>query len=166
MVLSRVWGCSGVGEEQEELGQVGCGCCFEFGRKSFWVFLMLFVTRLRAGDCQVEADRKLFWDWLFPLPGSWHRAPCLTCSVITAVTQLLTERAGRMTYLWKMNWLKFPLCPIAGKRREMGWGLCQEVLWNIWMQLLVLGDADSRGEAARRSSTRPFGESFGHKITP
>lgn len=30
-VFSRVWGCSGVGEEQEELDQVGCGCCFGFG---------------------------------------------------------------------------------------------------------------------------------------
>lgn len=90
----RVWGCSGVGEEQEELG---CGCCFEFGmmaweKKLFLFFFVLFVTRPRAGDCQVEADRKLFWDWLFPLSGSWHRAPRLKCNVITAVMQLLRER--------------------------------------------------------------------------
>lgn len=98
-VLSRVWGCSGVGEEQEELGQVGCGCCFEFGRKTwfFWVFYNAFCDK--AGDCQVEADRKLFWDWLFPLPGSWHRAPCLECSVITAVISC----SEREAYLWKMN---------------------------------------------------------------
>lgn len=65
-VFSRVWGCFGVGEEQEELGQVGCGYCFEFGmlvwEKKLLGFFMLFVTRLRARDCQVEADRKLFWD--------------------------------------------------------------------------------------------------------
>lgn len=130
-VFSRVWGHSGVGEEQEELGWVGCGCCFGFGMMVWekkWVFFKLFVTRPRAGDCQVEADRKLFWDWFFPLPGSWHRAPCLKCHVITAVTQLLRERAGRKTYLWKMNWLRFPLCPPrcsaahAGKQGEMGWG--------------------------------------------
>lgn len=60
-------------EEQEELGQVGCSCCFEFGmtvrRKSFCFAFTLFATRPRAGDCQVEADRKLFWDWFFPLLG-------------------------------------------------------------------------------------------------
>lgn len=84
---------------------------------------MLFVTRPRAGYCQVEADRKLFWDWFFPLPGFWYRAPCLKCNVITTVVQLLRGRAGRKTYLWKMNWLKFALCPFAAVQHMLGKGV-------------------------------------------
>lgn len=177
-VFSNVWGHSGVGEQQEEFGQVGCGCCFEFGmmvwEKKLLFFLMLFVTRPRARDCQVEADRKLFWDWFFPLPGSWHRAPRLKCNVITAVIQLLRESTGGKTYLWKTNWLKFPLCPLTAVQHMLGngvrWagGLCQEVPWYIWMQPLVLGNADYCGEAAEGApetcSSCPFQESFGHKI--
>lgn len=140
MVLSRVWGALGWERSRRSLVRLAVAAAlnlgYRFGRKTWFLgFLMLFVTRLR--DCQVEADRKLFWDWFFPLPGSWHRAPCLKCNVITAVIQLLRERAGRTTYLWEM--LKFPLCPLSAVQHMLGndmrWagGLCQEVPWYIWL---------------------------------
>lgn len=133
---------------------------------------MLFVTRPRAGDCQVEADRKLFWDWFFPLPGSWYRAPCLKCNVITAVMQLLRGRAGRKTYLWKMNWLEFALCPFTAAQHMLGkgvrWagGLCQQVPCYIWMHPLMLGDADCCGEAAEGALDTWNSCPFGHKTPP
>jgi len=48
------------------------------GRKFFFLLLFFsfpFAFCNKTEGCQVEADRELFWDWLFSLPGSWHGAP-------------------------------------------------------------------------------------------